>query len=311
YFKYNVILSTKMDNALKKADLIKRELEHSLEPAKSRVLQVQLLSLLHAVWRTVELNQFKTLQHNRTANCFHIKAWAKFSPKMRSYSTTQISASQTMHAEKVLNNLHMWRRLVESNEQLISKRHDKPLEGLALMNEQPTHLFRKSPYNPAYIYLARYAPREPPPRQDKSEQELMSEIRVAFLDLAMRDNLYRDEQLEAILAQVVETYRMTENFGDLDDAEKVGSAAVWNRVLSRLKTEFWLSRKPDNLDELKSEWDGKKKTKSCGHQGGNDVKFRQKERQSLRLPSHITPLNTFYQQSVGTLRAFSQTVWPQ
>ncbi|KAJ3030104.1 UNVERIFIED_CONTAM: hypothetical protein HDU68_010139 [Siphonaria sp. JEL0065] len=234
-----------MDNALKKADLIKRELEHSLEPAKSRVLQVQLLSLLHAVWRTVELNQFKTLQHNRTANCFHIKAWAKFSPKMRSYSTTQISASQTMHAEKVLNNLHMWRRLVESNEQLISKRHDKPLEGLALMNEQPTHF----------------------------------EIRVAFLDLAMRDNLYRDEQLEAILAQVVETYRMTENFGDLDDAEKVGSAAVWNRVLSRLKTEFWLSRKPDNLDELKSEWDGKKKTKSCGHQGGNDVKFRQKERQ--------------------------------
>ncbi|KAI9328271.1 hypothetical protein BDR26DRAFT_950967 [Obelidium mucronatum] len=185
YFKYNAILSAKMDNALKRVNLIKKELDHSIEPTKSRVLQVQLLSLLHAVWRT---------------------AWAKFSPKSRLLKTTQISVSQTIQAEQVLNNLHMWRRIVETEHSQHHnhhrRRHSPPLlEGLKLMNEQPTHLFRRSPYTPPYIYLTGSSTRgrlhdcDDGDDGEKSESELMSEIRVAFLDLAMRDGVYRDDQV--------------------------------------------------------------------------------------------------------------------
>ncbi|ORY39851.1 hypothetical protein BCR33DRAFT_853005 [Rhizoclosmatium globosum] len=237
YYKYNAILSKKLDHASTRVSHLHQTLSKTTDPIRTRILQVQLLSILQAVWRT---------------------AWERYTPGTRRYATSDISAGRVIHAEGALNNLHMWKRIVEADCFGKGPRNSNAefLEPLRLMDQLPTHLFRRSGYNPAYIYLARY---NPPPSgvEDKSEAEIISEIRVTFLDLAMRQNVYRDEELNAILTDVVDTYRSAES--QAESKPKV----VWDMMLTKLRKEFWLNRKPENLQELVKKWDGNRQAEKA------------------------------------------------
>ncbi|KAJ3248268.1 hypothetical protein HDU78_001273 [Chytriomyces hyalinus] len=226
YYKYNAILSAKLDNALKQMDLIHKALEKCVgDPAKTRILQVQILNLLHAIWHT---------------------AWAKFSPKMRSYCTSEISVTDTIAAETALTRLHMWRRIVETEKPSNSETQFLKKSFQHLQNE-PTHLFRRSPFTPAHIYVAGFQ-RNNTGTSRIAEEELMSQVRLAFMELAVRDKLHRDVDLDTVLTQVVESYRVTET------NEEGHTTSMWGRVVQRLRKEFWLSKKPDNLNAIAERW---------------------------------------------------------
>ncbi|KAI8834074.1 hypothetical protein BJ741DRAFT_689669 [Chytriomyces cf. hyalinus JEL632] len=226
YYKYNAILSAKLDNALKQMDLIHKALDKCVgDPAKTRILQVQILNLLHAIWHT---------------------AWAKFSPKMRSYCTSEISVTDTIAAETALTRLHMWRRIVETEKPSNSEAQFLKKSFQHLQNE-PTHLFRRSPFTPAHIYVAGFQRRNTGKSQI-AEEELMSQVRLAFMELAVRDKLHRDVDLDTVLTQVVESYRVTEA------NEEGHTTSMWGRVVQRLRKEFWLSKKPDNLNAIAERW---------------------------------------------------------
>ncbi|KAJ3383945.1 hypothetical protein HDU84_003263 [Entophlyctis sp. JEL0112] len=213
YYKYNAVLSAKMDIALTRIDGIREELKKTSDAKRQRMLHSQILAILHAVWRT---------------------AWAKYSPKMRKYPGTEYSIRDTMHAEDSLNNLNMWRRIMESSE---LPRNDKDAEKSLRLLNGPTHLFRKNPFNPPYIYVASFLPQRDV-LAEKSLDELIREVRLLFLQSAVRDQVYKDRDLNNLLLEIVESRRILEL-----DSDAHGSAA-WAFVTAKLRREFWLDGRP-------------------------------------------------------------------
>ncbi|KAI8609278.1 hypothetical protein BC830DRAFT_856150 [Chytriomyces sp. MP71] len=240
YYKYNAILSAKMDNALCRIDLINREMKKQIgNVSKTRILQMQILNLLHAIWKT---------------------AWAKFSPKARiqQAADSPFSIGETIHAETCLNRLHMWKRIVETesvNPNELLKRSFRELQ------EAPTHLFRCNPYTPPHIYVAGYEMKGGRTFGAASDglDELISEVRLAFMDLAVREKVHRDVEMDSILTEVVDSYRATE----VDSGTKSGTD--WGYITQKLRKEFWLSKKPSDLEDRLERW--AKSSKNVSHQG--------------------------------------------
>ncbi|KAJ3094206.1 hypothetical protein HK100_006224 [Physocladia obscura] len=268
YFKYNTILSLKIDNALKRVEIITKELRQlqqhcsSNHSQRTRILQGQILSLLHAVWRT---------------------AWAKFSPKMRRCGQMKLrndtgaeySVTQTIQAEYALNRLNMWRRITESDNRGCRNDGASLIKSSNLMNGAPTLLYRRNPYTP-HVYLTAGSVVLGSNYDDDAaaaaEQDLIRHIRVAFLDAAVRDKVCKTSDLDVVLTNVVDYFQTLEVD---DDSSTQISPQRWNYLVAKLRREFWLDKVPEGALDLMDQWDKKRRMRrsngdeSCLASGGN------------------------------------------
>ncbi|KAJ3413588.1 hypothetical protein HDV05_007813 [Chytridiales sp. JEL 0842] len=232
YYKYNTALSKKMDIALSKIDKLQDELGCLVENpsatqskyrsgrtslagktpiARANIIKIQILGLLQAVWRT---------------------AWERYSPRMRQFHCSDVETPQNLQrAEHALNMLHMWRRTLDND---TSRALDRAMSSGTTSTmgyiSDPTHLFRRSPYSPPYIYVAVHNSNRD--QNDAKGRKLLQEMRSLFIESIVREKAHRDKDLDAILDELIETRRMCEDDGDF--------GRVWNYVRDRLRKEFWL-----------------------------------------------------------------------
>jgi hypothetical protein len=178
--------------------------EYNIEPHLSKTfVQYRIINILHETWKTV---------------------WTQFSPYARSFDASRI---QTMHsfdvAEGYLNRLYSWRRMLDND----SWRRIQHAFSEKKKQVSWKHSFLGPPRLPsgenpeAWTYLARQ-PLEPITL--KRENKHMHKFRLEFVNAMVKENVYKNHELERLLGMLITRYEQKE--------ENFPSSQIQNKIRS-------------------------------------------------------------------------------
>ncbi|KAJ3045931.1 hypothetical protein HDV00_006197 [Rhizophlyctis rosea] len=266
YVKYNTVLSRRMDEAI---ELVER-LRHSLQlvekeetnnpsssppPTRPKIpittqktfIQYRLILLLHQIWSTV---------------------WARYAPASRLYHISDMATPQALiTAEHCINQIHIWRRTLDAQTWETLKRSStcRHLVDVA-------RLARRGRFVPRVVELGderlegdaqvwgrrgvvegwEYLSRGKVPEVEMNKEnalpvrldprETTREIRRLFIDVMRQTGVYRDEEMEGMLDELIKMDEATTIGGKSEDeGRKVDVVYPRAAVKRAIMNEFRIS----------------------------------------------------------------------